>query len=124
MSIAGFAKEPVEALEACLRDHLGHVLLYLRSPKAKNDCLAAMKEWRRNQLRPTKARRARRSVNCVGCSGGGRWKMWRYMPGGMAPAFMFCAAISCRAAYHFSSARTRVNKSGHRQRTMIAIRVA
>ena len=28
-----------------LRDHLGHVLLYLRDPRAKNDCDAAMREW-------------------------------------------------------------------------------
>ena len=28
-----------------LRDHLGHVLLYLRSPKAQNECKDAMKEW-------------------------------------------------------------------------------
>jgi hypothetical protein len=32
--------------EDCLRDHLGHVLLYLRAPKTWNDCRAAMKEWR------------------------------------------------------------------------------
>jgi hypothetical protein len=28
-----------------LRDGLGHVLLYLRSPRATNDCDAAMREW-------------------------------------------------------------------------------
>lgn len=28
-----------------LRDHLGHTLLYLRSPKANNDCKDAMREW-------------------------------------------------------------------------------
>jgi hypothetical protein len=31
-----------------LRDHLGHSLLYLRSPKAANDCCNAAKEWRRS----------------------------------------------------------------------------
>ena len=31
---------------ACLRDAFGHALLYLRSPKAWNDCDAAMAEWR------------------------------------------------------------------------------
>jgi hypothetical protein len=31
-----------------LRDHLGHTLLYLRSPKAKNDCMNALLEWRRS----------------------------------------------------------------------------
>lgn len=31
--------------KAELRDHLGHILLYLRSPKARNDCSDAMKEW-------------------------------------------------------------------------------
>jgi hypothetical protein len=40
---AGFAKE---TFEGYLRDHLGHTLLYLRSPKAWNDCKAAWKEWR------------------------------------------------------------------------------
>jgi hypothetical protein len=34
-------------LEGCLRDALGHVLLYLRSPKAWNGCSEAMKEWHR-----------------------------------------------------------------------------
>lgn len=29
-----------------LRDHLGHVLLYLRSPRARNECDDAGREWR------------------------------------------------------------------------------
>lgn len=29
----------------CLRDALGHALLYLRSPKARNECKDAMREW-------------------------------------------------------------------------------
>jgi hypothetical protein len=29
-----------------LRDHLGHVLLFLRSPKASNECENADREWR------------------------------------------------------------------------------
>ena len=29
-----------------LRDHLGHALLYLRSPKAHNECSDAGREWR------------------------------------------------------------------------------
>jgi hypothetical protein len=31
-----------------LRDHLGHVLLYLRQPRANNDCPAAGREWKAN----------------------------------------------------------------------------
>jgi hypothetical protein len=34
--------------EKDLRHHLGHTLLYLRSPKAPNGCAAADKEWRDN----------------------------------------------------------------------------
>jgi hypothetical protein len=29
-----------------LRDHLGHALLYLRQPKARNECLDAEREWK------------------------------------------------------------------------------
>lgn len=29
-----------------LRDHLGHTLLYLRSPKARNECVDAWREWK------------------------------------------------------------------------------
>jgi hypothetical protein len=28
-----------------MRDHLGHVLLYLQHPRTKNDCEAASREW-------------------------------------------------------------------------------
>lgn len=28
-----------------VRDHLGHVLLYLQHPRANNDCADAMREW-------------------------------------------------------------------------------
>ncbi len=31
-----------------LRDHLGHTLLYLRQPKARNHCADAMREWKQN----------------------------------------------------------------------------
>jgi hypothetical protein len=48
LSPDGFTKEPVKTVEAYLRDHLGHVLLYLRAPKARNGCADAMKEWRRS----------------------------------------------------------------------------
>lgn len=43
-----FETEPMKFLADCLRDALGHVLLYLRSPKASNHCPDAMKEWRAN----------------------------------------------------------------------------
>ena len=34
-----------------LRDHsLGHVLLYLRKPRASNECRDALKEWRKVSL--------------------------------------------------------------------------
>jgi hypothetical protein len=36
----------------CFRDALGHVLLYLRSPKAQNECSDAMREWRACAWRP------------------------------------------------------------------------
>jgi hypothetical protein len=47
-STASANKDTVKLFEERLRDHLGHVLLYLRSPKANNDCPDAMKEWRRS----------------------------------------------------------------------------
>lgn len=43
---AGLEEEGATVFEDHLRDHLGHVLLYLRAPKAWNGCSAAMKEWR------------------------------------------------------------------------------
>ena len=43
---ARWENEQVKVLENDLRDHLGHVLLYLRSPKARNECIDAQKEWR------------------------------------------------------------------------------
>ena len=43
-----FERDISKALEEYLRNHLGHVLLYLREPRANNDCAAAMKEWRRS----------------------------------------------------------------------------
>ncbi len=50
-SAAGFEKEPAEQFVESLRDHLGHVLLYLRNPKARNECADAQKEWQRS-VRP------------------------------------------------------------------------
>jgi hypothetical protein len=41
-----FEKQSARQSEDELRDHLGHTLLYLRSPKARNDCPDAQKEWR------------------------------------------------------------------------------
>jgi hypothetical protein len=51
-STAGIAGEPVKTFQDNLRDHLGHVLLYLRSPKAPNHCADAQKEWRRSRRAP------------------------------------------------------------------------
>jgi len=53
---------PMKLLRDQIRDHLGHVLLYLRSPMAPNDCSDAWKEWRRNvrtEPRRTKAAKQR-----------------------------------------------------------------
>jgi hypothetical protein len=38
---------PKEEVIEDLRHELGHALLYLRKPKAKNDCAAADEEWKR-----------------------------------------------------------------------------
>ena len=43
-----FEQEDPKFSDECLRDHLGHTLLYLRSPKAQNECADAMREWRRS----------------------------------------------------------------------------
>jgi hypothetical protein len=43
-----FQEQPVKLSENHLRDHLGHMLLYLRSPKAPNECSDALREWRSN----------------------------------------------------------------------------
>jgi hypothetical protein len=42
-----------------LRDHLGHVLLFLRDPDARNDCPDATREWRRSITEKTKAANAK-----------------------------------------------------------------
>jgi hypothetical protein len=55
LSTAGFEEKPVRLLEDCLRDHLGHTLLYLRDPKARNGCADAQKEWQMS-TRPVQAR--------------------------------------------------------------------
>jgi hypothetical protein len=51
------AKQPATVTEEQIRDHLGHTLLYLRSPKARNECVDAQREWRQNR-RPAPGRRA------------------------------------------------------------------
>jgi hypothetical protein len=43
-----FEEESLEVLEDWLRDHLGHSLLYLREPKAKNVCSVAQEEWEKS----------------------------------------------------------------------------
>jgi hypothetical protein len=47
-SIASSDELPRKIFQDQIRDQLGHVLLYLRSPYAWNDCPRAMKEWRAN----------------------------------------------------------------------------
>ena len=37
---------PTKEVTDLLRHHLAHTLLYLRSPKAKNDCDEAEREWK------------------------------------------------------------------------------
>jgi hypothetical protein len=39
-------QQPARLTDAQLRDHLGHTLLYLRSPKSRNECADASREWR------------------------------------------------------------------------------
>lgn len=45
LSTAHFDRQPVRRSCDELRDHLGHVLLYLRKPKARNECADALAEW-------------------------------------------------------------------------------
>ena len=45
LSTAHLEKQPMRQSEDELRDHLGHTLLYLRNPKARNECGDALKEW-------------------------------------------------------------------------------
>ena len=53
--------EPSEAFEVYLRDHIGHVLLYLRDPKARNECADAERQWRMSvKAAPAKAKRPMR----------------------------------------------------------------
>ena len=40
-------KQPRRLTRDELRDHLGHTLLYLRSPHSRNDCEDALREWNR-----------------------------------------------------------------------------
>lgn len=47
LSITHFDRQPVRQSCDELRDHLGHVLLYLRKPKARNECADALAEWGR-----------------------------------------------------------------------------
>jgi hypothetical protein len=40
-----FQEQSVRITNAELRDHLGHALLYLRSPRKRNECEDALREW-------------------------------------------------------------------------------
>jgi hypothetical protein len=47
-----FEKQPARQTEDDLRHHLGHTLLFLRSPKASNECSDARREWRASVHEP------------------------------------------------------------------------
>lgn len=57
-SLTQFEKETEKFFETCLRDHLGHALLYLHDPKAPNECPDAMREWKRSVHRSRLSRGA------------------------------------------------------------------
>jgi hypothetical protein len=67
LSEKGFHEQPLKRSIAELQDHLGHTLLYLRDPKARNDCVDAQREWR-SALRPaeTKRDRVKSAHNAIG----------------------------------------------------------
>ncbi len=46
-------QQSVRKTNAELRDHLGHVLLYLRRPRAPNECKDAWREWQRSVRKNT-----------------------------------------------------------------------
>ncbi len=46
LSAAAFDTETAESLADLLRHHIGHVLLYLESPKAPNECADADRTWK------------------------------------------------------------------------------
>ena len=41
-----FGRESMKQFQENLRDHLGHVLLYLHRPTARNECPDAQKKWK------------------------------------------------------------------------------
>jgi hypothetical protein len=47
LSKSQIAKQSRRLTRDELRDHLGHTLLYLRSPKSRNECGDAIREWNR-----------------------------------------------------------------------------
>jgi hypothetical protein len=61
-SLGGLEQETAQSFEECLRDHLGHALLYMRDPKAWNDCDAAWKEWCSSLPRQRPARERSKEV--------------------------------------------------------------
>jgi hypothetical protein len=64
VSVAGFDSNKREFFRECLQDGIGHVLLYLRAPKAQNNCVDAMKEWHRSTKKVEKAARKERVIKC------------------------------------------------------------
>ena len=60
-SVATMETESTKEFEDNLRDHLGHTLLYLCSPKAWNDCAAAQKKWRASRASGRPARLSQRA---------------------------------------------------------------
>ena len=48
ISLKDVEQQPLKKTAVELRHHLGHALLYLRSPRARNECSDAEKEWRQS----------------------------------------------------------------------------
>jgi hypothetical protein len=65
-SNASSVELPRKIVQDQIRDQLGHVLLYLRSPYAWNDCSQAMKEMARELSRATEGKKGAASKERTG----------------------------------------------------------
>jgi hypothetical protein len=52
-----FMKQPAARSKDELSHHLGHVLLYLKNPGARNECADASREWRKSVCEPVRAKK-------------------------------------------------------------------